>query len=266
MALTDLNSLVLAQAGQQAMAVYKASVTGQTTGTVASLWRATGTPVQAAIPGAAAVVDRLKLGALPVRNLLGPATSKYLGAWALASSVQTVLALVDRLIESGNLNGTLTTAQAVNTPALPAAPRLLASEEPSTEWYLEFYTATGATAVSATVAVTYNGANGTGNVVVALAASRPAGFMQRILPAIPGAYIVSIQSVTLSATTGAAGAFGVTCLRRLGLVAAVVASGIADRAAVDPRPVPVDACLSFICDLATTSTGVVAGFVSVMDG
>ena len=83
-------------------------------------------------------------------------------------------------------------------------------------WWLEWYTATGATAVTATVGVTYNDGS-SGTLSAALAATRPASFMLPLNGLIPaaasGKYIRDVDTVTLSATTGTAGNFGVTATR-----------------------------------------------------
>jgi hypothetical protein len=117
----------------------------------------------------------------------------------------------------GGLNGTLTTAQTVNVDASVATSNLVArigaTDYSNVEWWLEWYTATGATAVNATIAVTFND-NTTTNIVVALAATVAASRRLPILSNTAGKWIKSIQSVTLSASTLTAGNFGVTATRK----------------------------------------------------
>ena len=56
----------------------KASLATQVVGQYCSLWRATGTPAQGAIPAAAAYCTKALTGAIGFDNQTGPATS-YLG-------------------------------------------------------------------------------------------------------------------------------------------------------------------------------------------
>ena len=123
----------------------------------------------------------------------------------------------------GGLSGTVATAQTVGidlsanlgTSNLDA--RKGDANYSDVQWWLEWYTATGSTAVTATVNVTYNDASSGNLSAVSLAATRPASFMAPLNSYIPaaqsGLYIKAVNSVTLSATTGTAGSFGVTATK-----------------------------------------------------
>lgn len=201
----------------------KANVASQAAGTYVSLWRATGQPGQGAIPGAAAVCDNTLTGAMGFSQQTAPATSY--GAWAsgVCSNSAMTVEIHDRLMHMGGLNGTLTTAQTVNVDvnANLATANLDARKGDANfsdiQWWLEWYTATGGTSVTATVAVTYNDGTSGNLTGLTLAATRPASFMAALNGLIPaasaGKYIRDVDSVTLSATTGTAGSFGVTATR-----------------------------------------------------
>ena len=136
--------------------------------------------------------------------------------------------VVDRLAHIGGLSGTVTTAQTVglDLQTLSGTGNLTARIGPSNysdvRWVLEWYAATGATAVTATVNVTYNDGT-TGNLnAISLAANRPIYSFQNLNQFIPqnltNRYIRAVNTVTLSGTTGTAGNFGVTAMRKLATI------------------------------------------------
>lgn len=248
----------------------KASIASQAAGTFVSLWRATGQPGQGAIPAAAAVCDNTLTGAMGFAQQVAPATSY--GAWANAvcSNSAMTLEIHDRLMHMGGLNGTLTTAQTVNLDvnANLASGNLDKRKGDSNfsdiQWWLEWYTATGSTAVTATVSVTYN--DGTsGTLSASLAATRPASFMLPLNGLIPaaaaGKYIRDVDSVQLSATTGTAGSFGVTATRPRMTMPLPLANKmeVFDWAALGLPEVANSSCLFPVVLTSTTSTGTVRG-------
>lgn len=248
----------------------KASISSQAAGTFVSLWRATGQPGQGAIPAAAAVCDNSLTGAMGFAQQVAPATSY--GAWANAvcSNSAMTLEIHDRLMHMGGLNGTLTTAQTVNLDvnANLASGNLDKRKGDSNfsdiQWWLEWYTATGSTAVTATVSVTYNDGT-TGTLSAALAATRPASFMLPLNGLIPaaaaGKYIRDVDSVQLSATTGTAGSFGVTATRPRMTMPLPLANKmeVFDWASLGLPEVVTSSCLFPVVLTSTTSTGTVRG-------
>ena len=201
----------------------KASIASQTANSYCSLWRATGQPGQGAIPAATAVCNNNTLGTINFAQQTLPARSYGAYLELATGNAAMTLELHDRLAHMGGLVGNVTTAQAVNLDLST----LLATDNLSerkgdadysdVQWWLEWYTATGATVVTATVAVTYNDGT-TGNLTAqSLAATRPASHaitLNSLIPAAQsGKFIRGVVSVTLSATTGTAGSFGVTATR-----------------------------------------------------
>ena len=248
----------------------KASIASQAAGTFVSLWRATGQPGQGAIPAAAAVCNHTLTGAIGFTQQVAPATSY--GAWAnaLCSNSAMTLELHDRLMHMGGLNGTLTTAQTVNLDlnANLASGNLNKRKGDANfsevQWWLEWYTATGAAAVTATVAVTYNDGT-TGTLSASLAATRPASFMMPLNGLIPsaaaGKYIRDVDSVQLSASTGTAGSFGVTATRPRMTMPLALANRmeVFDWAALGLPEIANSSCLFPIVLTSTTSTGAMRG-------
>ena len=252
------------------LVIDKASIASQAAGTFVSLWRATGQPGQGAIPAAAAVCDHTLTGAIGFTQQVAPATSY--GAWAnaLCSNSAMTLELHDRLMHMGGLNGTLTTAQTVNLDlnanldSRNLNKRKGDANFSDVQWWLEWYTATGATAVTATVAVTYNDGT-TGTLSASLVATRPASFMMPLNGLIPsaaaGKYIRDVDSVQLSATTGTAGSFGVTATRPRMTMPLALANRmeVFDWAALGLPEIANSSCLFPVILTSTTSTGTVRG-------
>lgn len=255
----------------------KASIVPQAAGTYVSLWRATGQPGQGAIPAAAAVCNNTLVGAMNFTQQTDPATSY--GAYmevATSNSAMTV-EIHDRLAHMGGLNGTLTTAQTVGIDLSTLlgtsnlSRRIGDSNYSDVQWWLEWYTATGPTAVTATVAVTYN--DGTTNTIaVSLAATRPASFMQSLNGLIPaaqsGKYIRAVSTVTLSATTGTAGSFGVTASRLRMTLGAPLANMkfTADWAQLGLPEISNGSCLFPVTLTSTTSSGTIRGGGKIAHG
>lgn len=201
----------------------KASLSNTAAGQFHSLWRATGQPGQGAIPAAAAVCDNTLTGAMNFAQQTAPATSY--GGWAngVCSNSAVTIEIHDRLMHMGGLSGTVTTAQTVNLDvnanlaSSNLTDRIGDANFSDIQWWMEWYTDTGGTAVTATIAVTYNDGS-TGNLTgLSLAATRRASFMAPLNGLIPaaaaGKFIRDIDSITLSATTGTAGSFGFTATR-----------------------------------------------------
>lgn len=256
----------------------KASIASQAAGTYVSLWRATGQPGQGAIPAATATCNNNTTGTLNFMQQVSPATSYIVYTDLATGNAAMTLEIHDRLAQMGGLNGTLTTAQTVSLDIDTLAGTNNISERKGdadfsdVSWWLEWYTATGSTAVTATVNVTYNDGT-TGNLTgLSLAATRPASFMASLNTLIPsasaGKFIRGVNTVTLSATTGAAGSFGVTATRLKATVGSPIANYkvIADWAQLGLPHVPNSAALFPIVLTSTTSSGTVRGAGKIAHG
>lgn len=252
--------------------VSKASLSSQTAGTWVSLWRATGYPTQAAIPGAAAVCTDTTTGAHPLPT--STAGAQYWAGHTIRSGNSGMLTIAyDRLAHMGGLVGNVATAQIANIDLATlgvSEARIGASDYTEIDWWLEWYTATGSTAVTATVNVTYSDAS-TGNLnTISLAATRPAGFSANLREYLPtaksGLGIRGVNTVTLSATTGSAGNFGVTARRQISEAAAIVANyPVTERFGTASMPDVSDgSCIAWAVMTSTTSSGTLVGTFSVI--
>ena len=279
MTITTRDQLINAMCNNSSrLVIDKASLSNAAAGQFHSLWRATGQPGQGAIPGAAAVCSDVLMGAMQFTQQTAPATS-YLGIMeGLCSNSATVLEIHDRLMHMGGLNGTLTTAQTANVDigANLATSNLDVRKGDANysdiQWWLEWYTDTGGTAVTATVNVTYND-DTSGNLTgVSLAATRRASFMQPLNGLIPsadsGKYIKDVNTVTLSATTGTAGSFGVTATRYRAALYKPLANArfTADWAGLGLPEIPNTSCLMLIQLAGATSTGTVRATGKIIHG
>ena len=252
------------------LVIDKASISNAAAGQFHSLWRATGQPGQAAIPAAAAVCNNALTGALNFAQQTSPATTYGTWANAMCSNNATTLEIHDRLMHMGGLSGTVTTAQTVNLDinANLASDNLDARKGDANfsdvQWWMEWYTDTGSTAVTATVGVTYNDGT-TGTLSVALAATRRASLMIPLNGFIPaaaaGKYIRDIDTVQLSATTGSAGSFGFTATRPRMTMPLPLANKMEtfDWAALGLPEIFNSSCLMILQVASTTTTGTVRG-------
>lgn len=256
----------------------KASIASQTANSYCSLWRATGQPGQGAIPTVVATCNNTTVGTIGFNQQTSPSTSYGAYLEIATGNAAMTMELHDRLANMGGLNGTLTTAQSVNLDLNT----LLATDNIDTrkgdanysdvQWWLEWYTATGVTAVTATIVVTYNDGT-TGNLsVLSLAIPRPASHMTPLNSLIPsaqsGKFIRGIVSVTLSATTGTAGNFGVTVTRPRMTLSAPIANFkfIADWAQLGLPEIYNSSAIFPIVLTSTTSTGTVRGGGKIAHG
>ena len=279
MAITSRDQLIQALGNNSSRFILdKANIVSQSPGTFVSLWRATGQPGQGAIPAATAVCNNTTLGGMGFTQQTSPAAS-YGSYMEVASSISAVTVEIhDRLAHMGGLNGTLTTAQTVSLDLSTLGAtnnisnRIGDTNYSDVQWWLEWYTATGAPAVTATVNVTYNDGTTGALTGASLAATRPASFMLPLNALVPaassGKYIRAVNTVTLSATTGTAGSFGVTATRPRMTLAAPIANMkfIADWAQLGFPEIFNESCLFPIVLTSTTSTGAVRGGGKISHG
>lgn len=276
MTITTRDQLIDALANNSSrVLIDKASLANAAAGQLFSLWRATGVPGQGAIPAAAALCDGTALaGAIGFAQQTNPSTSYLAWLRLLAGNSTTTTEIHDRIAHMGGLNGTLTTAQTVGIDAttiggggIPAARRGDANFS-DLQWWLEVYTDLGGTGVNATVNVTYDDGS-TGNLAaIALGTTPRAGRLYPLVSAVAGRFIRAVNNVTLSATTGSAGNFGVTCTRPRTGIDTLVANKAEpyDWAMLGLPEIPNGACLQLITVPSTTSTGVLRGQGKIAHG
>lgn len=256
----------------------KASLSNAAAGQFHSLWRSTGQPGQGAIPGAAAVCTNALTGAMNFAQQTSPVTSY--GAWANAvcSNSAVTIEIHDRLMHMGGLVGNVATAQTANLDldaniaSSNLAARIGDANYSDVQWWLEWYTDTGSTAVTATVNVTYNDGSSGNLTGISLAATRRASLMIPLNGSIPsadsGKYIRDVNTVQLSATTGTAGSFGVTATRPRLTMPLNVANKmeVFDWAQLGLPEIFNSSCLFPIQLASTTTTGTVRGGGKIAHG
>jgi hypothetical protein len=275
--LEDLNAVYKSLANNSSRIVIdKATVTAQVAGGYASMWRSTGFPAQAAIPTAAVVPTKGTLGAMGFDNQAAPVTSYLNWMYAISSNNAQSFEIHDRVAHMGGLVLNITTSQATaNMDVLTlgvVADRIGDANYGDLQWWLEVYTAGGATASNATINVTYNDGT-TGNLnVLAVGGTLGAGRMLPLIPLIPtaqqGKIIRGINNVILSASTGTAGNFGFTCTRPRTAQATEIANKIQtlNWAQLGAPQIPNDSCLMLVIPCNTTSTGTIRGGGKIAHG
>jgi hypothetical protein len=256
----------------------KASIANAAAAQFHSLWRATGQPGQGAIPTTAATCNNTLLGAIQFNQQTAPATS-YLGILeGLCANAGTTLEIHDRLMHLGGLVGNVATAQTANVDLNANLANANLDERKGdanfsdVQWWLEWYTDTGSTAATVTVAVTYNDGT-TGNLTgQALTATRRASYMVPLNGLIPaaaaGKYIRDVDTVTLSVSTGTAGNFGVTATRYRAALYKPLANArwTSDWAGLGLPEIANQACVFPIQIASTTSTGIVRATGKIIHG
>ena len=273
MAITNRDELIDALANNSSRILFdKASLASTAAGQYFSLFKATGFPTIGTNPTTAAACDQTTTGAMTFANQTAPAKSYLAYMFSAGGNALTNLDIVDRLAHMGGLSGTVTTAQTVNLDPVAlgvSADRYGAADLTDIQWWLEIYTALGATGVNATVNVDYTDATSGNLTVIALGATPRQG---RIYPlnslAAAGKVIEKINSVTLSATTGTAGDFGFSCTRNRTSVAMPVANfqTTSDWAQLGLPAIANDSCLMFTMLCSTTSTGTIRGGGKIAHG
>jgi hypothetical protein len=269
MTITTVDQLVSAMGNNSSrLIIDKAQTINFGAGQFHSLWRSTGQPGQGAIPGATAVPNNATVGAIGFTQQTAPATSYLAILEGLCQNAGTTLEIHDRLAHMGGLVGNVTTAQTANVDldALTAnnvVERRGAADYSDVTWWLEWYTDTGATVSNATVNVTFNDGTSGNLTAISLAATRRATFMQPlngfIQAADSGKFIRDVNTVTLSASTGTAGSFGVTATRFRAALYKPLANArwTADWAGLGLPEIPNQSCLFPVQLAATTSSGFV---------
>lgn len=220
--ITDLSDLVFLATGggggapEQINFHKRALINGAAPGTLVagrltSLWMYDGLPSGASTtaPTTASVPNNGTAGSLK-QTTSASSTKKRLLSIVCVALVTGSVILYDRLGQQGGLNGTVTTAQTTN---LPTSALTRYTSGVGVEPLIEIYTQIGATGTTATISYTDDAGN-TGQTSPAFTFGGT-GFReaQRMLPVPLAAGDVGVRAVAnvdLVATTGTAGAFGVT--------------------------------------------------------
>ncbi len=268
-AITDLSDLINLSTGggaapPQTSFFYKAprvagaASTATIAGRPASLWRYEGIPAGGAVPGAVSVPTNATQGAIQLTNPGGGRELHLIQAWA-TGLVGGTLILYDRLLHIGGLSGVSAGPQAVGGAITRNTGGI------GNIMFAEIYTAIGATARTITASYTNQDGNPATSVATPIGAT---GFLEisRVifLPlATTDSGVQGCTDVTLSATTGTAGNFGITIGRLLAYVGVGTAGAPGWRDFVTGMPgIPVvdsGACLSLLWIPTTTTAPEILG-------
>ena len=259
MALTNLNALKTSL--QSGIAeTFISSALNITNGRTSSLYRQIFAPGEVAIPAiptTAVAPDNTNLGALNrLISSYSPSNVFATGFNIFNSSTELTFWVIDRLSQMGGLSAIVTTAQTVNTAALTRHTSGVGVYAAA-----EIYTVIGTTVT--TITMTYTNSDGVGSRVSPAITFGGAGFGAGaggvlrfiIFPLQDGDKGVrSVQSVTVAASTGLAGNFGITLFKPLGVFSTpqladkpnnILSSGVINIPQINPT-----ACISL---LATTN-------------
>jgi len=233
----------------------KGSIT-VSSGRLFSLW-VVASPV-GAVPTTPVVPTNLTVGAIPGMQNSG-GVQRLAQVQAGRGEIGGII-IADRLSHQGGLSGTVTGAQTTN---LPTAALTRYANGHGVMAALEIYTALGTTAT--TVTVSYTNQAGTAGRVSPATAIGGTGFNEAhrfiLIPLAAGdTGVRSVESVTLAATTGTAGNFGVTLLRPLMVLASPTRQpfwfdAILSLAGNMPQVLN-DACLFFVTIASAAASGI----------
>ena len=264
MAIQTMDDLIKALSERPVRPIYKASGTTKGAGTIYSAWRLAGFPTVANVPPTLSgeCPNSTTIGALDIIN--APVGKElFLAKLGIQSSATGTWMVYDRLWHNSGLVGNVATLQSfTQTPLTRHVDGI------GVEAFIEIYTATGTTGVTATIKYTNtdNVSNRTGT--ASLTASPVTGQMFPFILQDGDAGVKSIQSVQLSATTGTAGNFGLVLLKRkaeMPITSANIGT-VLDAVSLGLPPIENNACLSFMLQCTGTASGVIMGTAVIIAG
>lgn len=260
----DRDKMLAAMAVGERIPIYKSSIANMAAGYLASLWRATGSPVwkQGAIPGAASTPTGATDGGIPLPSF-GANQGRIYRFAPVGVTIGTFM-LYDRLAHMGGLVGNVATVQTVNLDASTAIAAGRATAL-NIEWYIEIYTDIGTTASNLTV--TYRDIDDAVDKTITITGftgTSPLNRSGRCVMLVPtdGIPILRVVSVQHSVTSGTAGSYGVTARRQLCAVGQMIANVQApgcDAISLGIPQIKDSSCLEMLVQCSTTSTGIIQG-------
>lgn len=223
MAIADLDAYKIALGSGREIVPLNISAASVLAARTNDLWRFS-VPL-GAVPTSAVVPDANTLGALGQRNA-GAGLKNYIIGYRINTFNRGVYVICDRLAHSGGLSGTTTGEQTTNLPT-PTLTRHTSGV--GVMIGLTIYSSIGNTAT--TVSARYTNQGGTGSRTTPLMQMGAAGFNAAnrmiLLPLQDGdSGVKSVEGVTLTATTGTIGNFGVTLFKPLYTICVESMSGV----------------------------------------
>lgn len=229
-----------------------------------SLWRYDGVPSAGAVPGAVAAPTSATTGSIPFTNPGGGRELHLIQAWGTAL-VGGTLILYDRLLHIGGLSGTVITPQAVGGTLTRNTGGL------GNFIFVEIYTQIGTTQTTAVVNYTNQDGNPAASPTILFGGTNFREATRAILvPLASGdSGVQGVTDIDLLATTGTAGAFGVTVGRPLGYIGVGAAGAPGWRDYVTGLPgiptIDSNACLSFLWVPSTVTAPEIFGGIGLVE-
>lgn len=225
-----------------------AAVTATIAGRTSSMWTYNNTfGVGAAPGGTPRNPTRITAGALGQSDATGGRT-KYLCGFTGTSTQPGTFLLYDRLGDISGLSGTSTTAQTCNVNTT----RYTGAASVGNQIWIEVYTIIGTTVRTITCNYTNQSGNPATTPAVAIGGTglREVTRMINVPLAVGDTGVRSVEDVTLNASTGTVGDFGVTIARPIALNSCSLAGSAVISDLVSQIPslpsIEADACLSMI--------------------
>lgn len=246
-----------------------AAATATIAGRPASLWRYDGQPGAGVAPGAVALCDNTTAGGLQQTDPSG-GRQKWLLQFMANGLVGGQLILYDRLLHVGGLSGTSVAAQNVQTTTpSPALTRY--TDGLGNFVFAEIHTQIGATGTTLKMSYVDEGGNTQDSPLVVWGGT---GFREEsravLLPLASGDRgVAAVKTVTATATTGTAGAFGVVIGHPLAYANIGTAGVPGWRDFVTGLPgvpeIKTDACLAFLWVPQSTTAPELWGSASMIE-
>lgn len=241
-----------------------AAGTAPIVGRFQSLWTFDGYPSGGVAPTTVAIPDNTTAGGLKQTDP-GGGREKWLHSVWGSSLIAGTFILYDRLLHIGSLDGTSVAAQTVGGTLTRY------TDGVGNIAFVEIYTQIGAT--SRTVTMSYSNTTPSSGRTSQAVAIGNTGFREAtrvlMMPLAAGDVGISaVASVTLSATTGTAGNFGVTVGHPLAILDVPVAGAVGGRTFAQGLPglpeIQTDACLAWLwLPQNATSTEIIGGLSMV---
>ena len=264
MGFATLDALLAAMPGQHRH-LYKASLASQVAGGFASLWKAAGNPTAGANPGSTTPTIPTKdtVGAIP---LINPAYGhhNYLAKLHLAGGNAGILILYDRLWHCSGFSANITDEQYMGATVEINRPDGIGLD---VEIWLEVYTAIGATVATVTANYfDYWYGNLAATTITTASAAAGRMFPFSLASSSISGGPIRVDSIQLSAATGAVGDIGITLLRRIAEIPIPAANQgqSLDVFALGMPQIFTDACLALMAQTSTTSSGIVSGALEIV--
>ena len=237
-----------------------------TAGRFYSLWASGGLPAAGSTPatGAGAAPTNATQGAIKFTSPSG-SNKKHVLRMSVMGPTAGAVFLYDRLVHTSGLSGTVTTAQTVNSTALTRY-----TDAVGVMCAIEVYSQLGSSSVTATISYTnQDGTSGRTGTITIPTTALVGEFIGPMSLQGTDTGVQSVQTVTLSGSTGTAGNFGITLYKDLCRVP-YNANTVEERDMVlqlmNLPEVKSGACLALYSYATTTSLGLQLGEIGMAQG